>query len=70
MCDLCGNVNIIESAINFRMVEEYECSIVTVTNQMMGNIGFLIKIKELKEVMIPGTLTDSYVVDKTIREAG
>jgi DUF917 family protein len=69
MCDLWGNVNIIESAINFRMVEEYGRSIVMVTNQMTGNIGFLMKVKELKEVMIPGTLTDSYVVGKTIREA-
>jgi len=69
MCDLWGNVNIIESTINFRMVEEYGRSIVTVTNQMTGNIGFLMKVKELKEVMIPGTLTDSYVVGKTIREA-
>ena len=69
MCDLWGNVNIIESAINFGMVEEYGRSIVMVTNQMTGNIGFLMKVKELKEVMIPGTLTDSYVVGKTIREA-
>ena len=69
MCDLWGNVNIIESTINFGMVEEYGRSIVTVTNQMTGNIGFLMKVKELKEVMIPGTLMDSYVVGKTIREA-
>jgi len=69
MCDLWGNVNIIESTINFGMVEEYGRSIVTVTNQMTGNIGFLMKVKELKEVMIPGTLTDSYFVGKTIREA-
>lgn len=69
MCDLWGNVNIIESAINFGMVEEYGRSIVMVTNQMTGNIGFLMKIKELKEVMIPGTLTDSYIVGKTIRKA-
>ena len=69
MCDLWGNVNIIESTINFGMVEEYGRSIVTVTNQMTGNIGFLMKVKELKEVMIPGTLTDSYIVGKTIREA-
>ena len=69
ICDLWGNVNIIESTINFGMVEEYGRSIVTVTNQMTGNIGFLMKVKELKEVMIPGTLTESYVVGKTIREA-
>jgi len=69
MCDLWGNVNIIESAINFGMVEEYGRSIVMVTNQMTGNIGFLMKVKELKEVMIPGTLTDSYVVGQTIRKA-
>jgi len=69
MCDLWGNVNIIESAINFGMVEEYGRSIVMVTNQMTGNIGFLMKVKELKEVMIPGTLTDSYIVGKTIRKA-
>lgn len=69
MCDLWGNVNIIESAINFGMVEEYGRSIVMVTSQMTGNIGFLMKIKELKEVMIPGTLTDSYIVGKTIRKA-
>lgn len=69
MCDLWGNVIIIEIAINFGMVEEYGRSIVTVTNQMTGNIGFLMKVKELKEVMIPGTLTDSYVLGKTIREA-
>ena len=69
MCDLWGNVNIIESAINYGMVEEYGRSIVMVTNQMTGNIGFLMKVKELKEVMIPGTLTDSYVVGKTIRKA-
>ena len=69
MCDLWGNVNIIESAINFGMVEEYGRSIVMVTNQMTGNIGFLMKIKELKEVMIPGTLTDSYIIGKTIRKA-
>jgi len=69
MCDLWGNVNIIESAMNFGMVEEYGRSIVMVTNQMTGNIGFLMKVKELKEVIIPGTLTDSYVVGKTIRKA-
>jgi len=69
MCDLWGNVNIIENTINFGMVEEYGRSIVTVTNQMTGNIGFLMKVKELKEVMISGTLTDSYIIGKTIREA-
>jgi uncharacterized protein len=68
MCDLWGNVIIIESTVNFKMVEEYGRSIVTVTNQMTGNVGFLMKVKELKEVIISGTLTDSFSVGKSIRE--
>lgn len=69
MCDLWGNVIIIEKTVNFKMVEEYGRSIVTVANQMTGNVGFLMKVKELKEVIIPDTLTDSFSVGKAIREA-
>jgi len=69
MCDLWGNIIIIENTVNFRMVEEYGRSIVMVTNHMTGNIGFLMRVKELKEVIIHGTLTDCFVLGRSIRQA-
>lgn len=67
--DEFDNVCIIDKAINYRMVERIGKLIASGAYGLAGQAGFLMSGKEMKESIIPGTLTESYEVGKMIREA-
>lgn len=67
--DEFGNVCYIEEAINYRVVERIGKLIASAAYGLAGQAGFLLSGKEMKEVIIPGTLTECYELGKMIREA-
>ncbi len=67
--DEFGNVCLIDQAINYRMVERIGKLIASGAYGLAGQAGFLMTGKEMKETIIPGTLTECYEVGKMIREA-
>ncbi len=67
--DEFGNVCIIDKAINYRMVERIGKLIASGAYGLAGQAGFLMSGKEMKESILPGTLTECYEVGKMIREA-
>lgn len=67
--DEFDNVCFIDKAINYRMVERIGKLIASGAYGLAGQAGFLMSGKEMKETIIPGTLTECYEVGKMIREA-
>lgn len=67
--DEFGNVCYIEDAINYLTVERIGKLIASAAYGLAGQAGFLLSGKEMKECIIPGTLTECYEVGKMIREA-
>lgn len=67
--DEYGNVCFIKDAINYRMVERIGKLIASGAYGLAGQAGFLMTGKEMKETIIPGTLTECYEIGKMIREA-
>lgn len=67
--DEWGNVSIITEAINYRMAERIGKLISAAAYGLAGDAGFLMTGKEMKEVIIPGTLTECFNVGRMIREA-
>ncbi len=67
--DEFGDVCIIDHAINYRMVERIGKLIASGAYGLAGQAGFLMSGKEMKETIIPGTLTECYEVGKMIRQA-
>lgn len=67
--DEFDNVCIIDNAINYRMVERIGKLIASGAYGLAGQAGFLMTGKEMKETIIPGTLTECYELGKMIRES-
>lgn len=67
--DEFDNVCLIKDTINYRMVERIGKLIASGGYGLAGQAGFLMTGKEMKEVIIPGTLTECYNLGKMIREA-
>ncbi|MEA4962959.1 DUF917 domain-containing protein [Lutispora sp.] len=67
--DEFGNVCLIKDAINYRMVERIGKLIASGAYGLAGQAGFLMTGKEMKETVIPGTLTECYELGKVIRES-
>lgn len=67
--DEFGNKCFIDEAINYRMVERIGKLIASGAYGLAGQAGFLLTGKEMKDVIIPGTLTECYELGKMIREA-
>lgn len=67
--DEFGNVCYIEDAINYLCVERIGKLIASGAYGLAGQAGFLLSGKEMKECLIPGTLTECYETGKMIREA-
>ena len=67
--DEWDNVCIIKGATNLRVVERIGKLISSGGYGLAGQAGFIMTGKELKETVIPGTLTLAYEVGKYIREA-
>jgi len=67
--DEFGNTCFIEEAINYRVAERIGKLIASAAYGLAGQAGFLLTGKEMKEIIIPGTLTECYEVGKKIRES-
>ena len=67
--DEWGNTCIIKDAVNLRVVEKIGKLISAGGYGLAGQAGFVMTGKELKETVIPGTLTKAYEVGRFIREA-
>jgi DUF917 family protein len=67
--DEFGNISVIKHAINYRIVERIGKQISAAAYGLTGDTGFLMTGKEMKQAIIPGTLTECYELGKMIREA-
>lgn len=67
--DEWDNVCIIKKATNLRVVERIGKLISAGAYGLAGQAGFIMSGKELKETVIAGTLSKSYELGKSIREA-
>jgi len=63
------NVCYIEEAVNYLMVERIGKLIASGAYGLAGQAGFLLSGKEMKQVLIPGTLTQCYETGRLIRES-
>lgn len=66
--DEWGNVCIIKNSTNLRVAERIGKLISAGGYGLAGQAGFIMTGKELKETVIPGTLTEAYELGKFIRE--
>ncbi|MCB6994588.1 DUF917 domain-containing protein [bacterium 210820-DFI.6.37] len=64
-----GDISYIEHAVNYRVVERLGKKIAETAYGLVGQAGFLISGKEMKECVNAGTLTRCYNIGKLIREA-
>ncbi|MFW5642942.1 MAG: DUF917 domain-containing protein, partial [Alkalispirochaeta sp.] len=67
--DEWGNVSFIKEALNYRVTERIGKLISAGAYGLAGQAGFLLSGKEVKEIIIAGTLTESYNLGRFIREA-
>jgi len=68
-CDQWGNISIIKEAVNYDVGEMLGKLVSMVAFGLCGEAGFVMNGKEMKEAVIPGTLTKCLNVGKAIREA-
>jgi Uncharacterized conserved protein len=66
--DEWGNVCIIKQAVNLRIAERVGKMISAAAYGLAGQAGMMITGRELKEILIPGTLSECYELGKFIRE--
>ena len=66
--DAYGNVSIIKSSINHRVIEKMGKKLSEVAYGLTGDTGFLFTGKEMKEVILKGTLTRCLKLGRLIRE--
>ncbi|GAF96434.1 unnamed protein product, partial [marine sediment metagenome] len=64
-----GNVTIVKQVVTLAAAERLGKMISTIATGLCGETFFTMKAKEMKEVLIPGTLTESLEIGKTIRTA-
>lgn len=67
--DEWGNVSIIKTAINYNMAEALGKMISVAAFGLVSGAGLLMRGKEMKEVIIPNTLSECHLVGQTIRNA-
>ena len=68
-CDQWGNVTIIKEAVNYATTEMLGKLVSIVSFGLCGEASFLLKWQEVKDILIPGTLTQAYNIGRAIREA-
>ena len=68
-CDRWGNVLTIEKAVNSPMVEVFGKGFSTNAMVICAESGLVVKGKDMKKAIIPGTLTKCLNVGRTIRQA-
>lgn len=67
--DSWGNICIIDEACNYHMAERIGKHIAAAAFGLVGQAGFLLSGKDVKEIIVPNTLTECYEVGRSIREA-
>jgi len=67
--DEWGNICIIKETANNTLAEKIGKLVSTVAFNLVGNTAYLLKGKQMRECVVPGTLTYAYELGKTIREA-
>jgi len=67
--DEWGNKAIIKNAVNYRVAENIGKLISVAAFGLAGQAGFLMPAKDMKEVVLRGTLTQCLELGRTIREA-
>jgi DUF917 family protein len=68
-CDKWGNVVILKDTVNNTMLETFGKVVSTAAFVICGQCGIALRGREMKEAIIPGTLTRCYQIGKAIREA-
>ncbi len=69
LVDWYGNKTLVQDIINYEMGERISKALSEVAWGRVGNVAFPVKGNEFHDVIIPGTLSLSYGVGKTIRES-
>jgi len=64
-----GNVSIIKEVVTLAAAERLGKMISTIATGLCGETFFTMKAKEMKEFLVPGTLTESLEIGRTIRVA-
>jgi len=64
-----GNVSIVKDVVTLAVAERLGKMISTIATGLCGETFFTMKAKEMKELLVPGTLTESLEIGKTIRVA-
>ena len=67
-CDAWGNTSVINNAVNWHMAERIGKHIAAASFSIVGEAGFFLTGKEMKDVLIHGTMTECYEIGKLIRE--
>jgi hypothetical protein len=68
-CDRWGNRTVIKEAVNYDVTEFIGKSISLIAFGLCGQAGMLLQMKEVKDAIIPGTLTRALEVGRAIRNA-
>ena len=64
-----GNVSIVKDVVTLAVAERLGKMISTIATGLCGETFFTMKAKEMKEFLVPGTLTESLEIGRTIRNA-
>jgi len=64
-----GNVSIVKEVVTLAVAEKLGKMISSIATGLCGETFFTMKAKEMKEILVPGTLTESLEIGKTIRVA-
>lgn len=67
--DEWGNVSIIKTAVNYFLAEALGKTISLAAHGHLAGAGLLMRAKEMKEVLIPNTLSECLLAGQTIRRA-
>jgi len=67
-CDAFGNTTTITGAINWHVAERIGKHIAAASFSLAGEAGFFLTGKEMKEILVHGTMTECYEIGKLIRE--
>jgi len=64
-----GNITIIKKVVSLAAAERLGKLVSTLATGLCGETFFTMRAREMKEVLIPGTLSQAYEIGKVIREA-
>jgi DUF917 family protein len=67
--DEWGNVSIVRTAINYYLAEALGKWISVAAFGLVGGAGLLMKGKEMKQVVIPNTISECFLAGQTLRKA-